>query len=99
MLTLPPQLTHAKAQACLSDWLSRVPVASGAVVTLNAAQLQQFDSSALAVLLALRREVQGRGQQLVLEQVPARLCELAVLYGVDEWLGLPEAYPSPTATV
>jgi phospholipid transport system transporter-binding protein len=92
MLTVPIQLTHAKAQACLADWLSRVPVGRGAVVTLNAANLQHFDSSALAVLLALRREILARGQQLVLEQVPFRLSELAVLYGVDELLGLSEPH-------
>lgn len=92
MLTVPIQLTHAKAQACLADWLSRVPVGRGAVVTLNAANLQHFDSSALAVLLALRRELVARGQQLVLEQVPFRLSELAVLYGVGELLGLSEPH-------
>jgi phospholipid transport system transporter-binding protein len=92
MLMIPTQLTHAKAQACLSDWLTRVPVGRGAVVTLNAADLQHFDSSALAALLALRREVLARGQQLVLEQVPFRLSELAVLYGVGELLGLSDPH-------
>lgn len=91
MLSTPTQLTHANAQACLADWLSRVPVERGAVVTLHAAGLQQFDSSALAVLLALRRDVLGRGQHFVLAQVPPRLTELAALYGIDELLGLSHA--------
>jgi ABC-type transporter Mla MlaB component len=38
------------------------------------------------LLLELRRHLLGRGQMLVLESVPPRLRELAVLYGVDALL-------------
>lgn len=95
MLTLPLQLTHAQAQASLSDWLRHADAEPGGTVKLDAKNVQHFDSSALAVLLALRRELVSRGQTLVLEEVPPRLSELAALYGVDELLGLPAAHSSP----
>ena len=85
MLKLPAELTHAQADACLSQWLSQLPVGQGPVV-VDGGGLRQFDSTALALLLELRRHLLGRGQMLVLESVPLRLRELAVLYGVDALL-------------
>jgi phospholipid transport system transporter-binding protein len=85
MLKLPAELTHAQADACLSQWLSQLPVGQGPVV-VDGGGLRRFDSTALALLLELRRHLLGRGQMLVLESVPPRLRELAVLYGVDALL-------------
>jgi phospholipid transport system transporter-binding protein len=85
MLKLPAELTHAQASGCLSQWLTQLPLGQGAVV-VDAAALSQFDSTALALLLELRRHLLGRGQRLQLEAVPPRLRELATLYGVDELL-------------
>lgn len=85
MLKLPTELTHAQAEACLAQWLSQLPLGTGPVV-VDGSALQQFDSTALALLLELRRHLLGRGQQLQLESVPPRLGELATLYGVDELL-------------
>jgi phospholipid transport system transporter-binding protein len=89
MLPFPSEITHAHASACLTAWLSAAPQsAEEAVVVLDAGRLQHFDSSALAVLLALRRHLLERRQSLVVQHVPPRLLELATLYGVDELLGL-----------
>jgi phospholipid transport system transporter-binding protein len=88
MLPCPCEITHEQATACLSAWLLAAPASAQTVVVLDAGGLQHFDSSALAVLLALRRHLLAREQSLVLQQVPPRLLELATLYGVDELLGL-----------
>ena len=85
MLKLPAQLTHDDAVSCLSAWLAQLPMGTGAV-QVDAGDLDRFDSSALAALLALRRSLLERGQGLELVATPPRLKELATLYGVSELL-------------
>ncbi len=85
MLKLPVELTHTQADACLTQWLSQLPLGVGPVV-VDGRDLLRFDSTALALLLELRRHLLGRGQVLQLESVPPRLGELATLYGVNELL-------------
>lgn len=87
MLKLPEVLTQAEANACLADWLSQLPMGDGPV-TLNGAGLQRFDSAALAALLELCRHLHAQRRVLVLEAAPARLQDLAALYGVDELLAI-----------
>lgn len=87
MLNLPSVLTQAEANTCLAAWLSQLPLGDGPVV-VDGQALQQFDSAALATLLELRRHLHGQRRSLVLEGAPARLKELATLYGVDELLAI-----------
>ena len=61
-------------------------MAVGGVVTLNASALQQFDSSALAVVLACCRAVLELGGEFQLVGLPERLLALAQVYGVTELL-------------
>ena len=86
MLSLPDTLTHALATACLARLQEGARTQEGPAVALNAAALRHFDSSALAVLLELRRSCQEQGRVLALEQVPPRLTELARLYGIEDLL-------------
>jgi len=46
--------------------------------------LSRFDSSALAVLLACRRQAQGLGRAFYVRDMPPRLRQLAGLYGIAE---------------
>ena len=85
-LKLPAQLLHDQANACLAQWVAQLPAAIPPVVALDASALTEFDSSALAVLLGLRREVLQRGSTLQVEGLSARLRELAGLYGVVDLL-------------
>jgi phospholipid transport system transporter-binding protein len=55
-------------------------------VVLDASDLVDFDSSALAVLLGLRRVLSQRGSALHIAGMTPRLRELAALYGVLELL-------------
>ena len=52
-------------------------------MVINASGLQQFDSSALAVLLECRRLAQAFGRSFELRDAPPKLLALAKLYGVD----------------
>lgn len=58
---------------------------------VDASELADFDSSAVALLLEARRRAAARGRALRIDGPPAQLVELARLYGVDELLGLPAA--------
>ena len=85
---LPATLTHAQAddyvarcRAALAT-VSRAPFAA----RVDAAALHDFDSSALAALLAVRREVLARGGDWHVSGLPTRARVLAGLYGVAELL-------------
>ncbi len=85
MLTLPTELTHAQATDCLAQLIE--PLAEQpSPVLVDAAPLRHFDSSALAVLLALRRVCTGVGKPMVVQGLPDGLRDLAVLYGVEDFL-------------
>ncbi len=83
MLLLPATITALEArntQRLLSQALSNEPE-SGALV--DASNLQQFDSSALAVLLECRRLAESFGKAFTVRNPPPKLEALAKLYGVD----------------
>ena len=81
MLALPAVLTQAQAGPCLEQ-LAAGMAAGPQHLVLDAQALQDFDSSALAVLLELRRACLRLGKQLTIEGAPVRLMHLATLYGV-----------------
>jgi len=85
-LKLPSTLLHDQANACLAHWLAQLPAPLPPAVQLDASALTEFDSSVLAVLLGLRREVVSRGSALQVAGMPTRLLELAGLYGVIDLL-------------
>ena len=84
---LPSRLIHADAdgflQTSLKHWQAQPPAALWQV---DASALQRFDSSALAVLLGLRRALLAQGATLTVHGLPPRLRDLANLYGVAELL-------------
>lgn len=83
MLNLPASLTHAQA-AELAPRLKELVKAEASALVVDASALQVFDSSALAVLLASRREALAEGKGFSVQGLPARLRQLATLYGVSE---------------
>ena len=83
MLHLPATLTHAEA-AELAPRLKQLVQAEVSALVVDASALQVFDSSALAVLLASRREALAEGKGFAVQNLPARLHQLAALYGVSE---------------
>ncbi|HEX7909791.1 MAG TPA: STAS domain-containing protein [Paraburkholderia sp.] len=80
-------LTHASANAALAAGLQRIAAGANGV---DCAALAQFDSSALAVLLAWQRAAQARGATFEIVNLPAGLASLAQAYGVDTLLCRPE---------
>jgi phospholipid transport system transporter-binding protein len=95
-MQLPATLTMAQAAAALAE-LQAAP-SDGEQVTIDASQLADFDSAALALLLHARRLAQQRGQRLAVHGAPSQLAQLARLYGVAELLPLaPTAPAAPSA--
>jgi hypothetical protein len=58
-------------------------------VRVDGSALQVYDTSTVALLLQLRRLAQAAGRPFELQAPPAKLVQLAQLYGVEELLGLP----------
>jgi phospholipid transport system transporter-binding protein len=86
VLVLPAQLTHADAAACSRMLAQALRAEPGREAVADASALQAFDSSALAVLLECRREALAQGKSFAVARMPARLRELAGVYGVSDLL-------------
>ena len=89
MLVLPDELSHGTAQACCRMLAQALRSEPGGQAVADASGLRRFDSSALAVLLEARREALALGKTFAVNRLPAKLRELATLYGVGGLL--PEA--------
>lgn len=85
MLALPPQLTLREARQTLAALSGALAEVQGEAV-LDASTLTQIDSSALAVLLDLKRQAAARGLRFEVRGAPPRLMDLARLYGVQDLL-------------
>lgn len=83
-IALPARLTTADAHAAL-DTL-RAAIEADAAPRLDASSLATLDSSAIAVLLECRRIATAGGKTLPMDGLPAKLSDLARLYGVAELL-------------
>ncbi len=86
MLQLPASLVQQTAKDCLAQLLQALGSETAACVTVNASALERFDSTALAVLLELRRVVVSMDKTMALQALPARLSDLARLYGIADLL-------------
>jgi phospholipid transport system transporter-binding protein len=82
-LALPSLLTHDQAAACAQTLAAGIRAEISAKVVIDASALERFDSSALAVLLQCRREAVALGKDLTIGGLPAKLSELAGLYGIQ----------------
>ena len=84
VLALPAELTQKQATACLATLVQGLKSVAGPALVVDATALVRFDSSALAVLLALRRESLSIGKQFAVKGLSSRLENLAVLYGIAD---------------
>ena len=96
-LQLPQELTYRQARECLMRLRPLVQGAVGQRVQIDASAVQMFDSSALAVLLALRRAALEVKKQLLVLGLPAGLQSMAALYGIQDLLNEANLQTSPAA--
>ncbi|MDC8771592.1 STAS domain-containing protein [Roseateles albus] len=83
----------AGLQSSLRAEAAQIVNGAGAELNVDAGELQQFDSVVLTLLLSAARLCKELGVQLRVLNVPAKLQELARVYGVAEllWPESPEA--------
>ncbi len=94
MLVLPQALTYDQSRLALRTLLQALRDQNEPEVLVDASSLARFDSSALAVLLACRRESLKLGKGFAIRGLSPRLTDLATLYGVQDLLAaLPELQP------
>ncbi len=85
-IALPARVTMNDARATLAQ-LQPLLLAADAPV-IDASALVDLDTAAIALLLDCRRQAQARGKQLQVVGAPAKLGQLAALYGVADLLAL-----------
>ena len=86
MLALPAELTNLQTSALLALLGQQLRDQADTAVVVDASAMERFDSSALALLLQLRRDALALGKTFSVKGLPARLRDLAGLYGVAELL-------------
>ncbi|MEY2781093.1 MAG: hypothetical protein RL307_797 [Pseudomonadota bacterium] len=85
-LTFPERVQHEEARFALTAL--RGQLQAGAKQSVSLAQLKTFDSSALALMLALQRSARAQSGELTWMDVPPLMQSLAQVYGVMSLLGL-----------
>jgi phospholipid transport system transporter-binding protein len=86
-LVLPDTATLATADALLGTLQTALADSDGAL-QIDATALTNFDTSAVAFLLQAQRLGQAAGRPVTVRGAPAKLLELAQLYGVDGLLSV-----------
>jgi phospholipid transport system transporter-binding protein len=80
MLVFPAKIGHSEATSSMA-WRAD---ARASQYHIDLAALDVFDSSALSLLLDLRRAAISEGKELAIHNAPTKLTQLATLYGVNE---------------
>lgn len=83
---LPERMTLEQAVPTLAQLRAALQQQGGGQAVIDGSDLRECDSSAVAVLLELRRVLQAQGRTLQLRNSPQRLRDLVTLYGVQELL-------------
>ncbi len=82
-IALPKELLFVDTPMWLDSWQKQQKL--NWCETIDAQDLQKFDSSAIAMLLQCRRDALAAQQPLQLLNVPVRLQNLMQLYGVASY--------------
>lgn len=88
VLTLPAALTLRDARSAMASLGPAIAESGESTITVDASALTHIDSASLAVLLQCRRLAEERQRGFEVLNAPARLVDLAKLYGVAELLGI-----------
>ena len=83
---LPQRLTLNEAVQTLEQLDTALARQTPTTLQIDASSLEVCDSSAVAVLLELRRRLMAQGKTLQVHHIPQRLRDLVGLYGMSELL-------------
>lgn len=85
-VALQERLTLQESVQELARLDSALKALPGPTVSIDASALRVFDTSAVSVLLELRKRLMAQGKTLAVTQWPKRLSDLVRLYGVSDLL-------------
>lgn len=81
----PAKIDHANVESVLANGLGLMKtLAGGGLVVIDCKDLQSFDSSALSMILSMKRQAQKQSINVQLEAVPEKLASLATVYGLSD---------------
>jgi phospholipid transport system transporter-binding protein len=87
-IALPARITMSDARATLAQLRGEPLLQAADAPVIDASALADLDTAAIAVLLDCRRQAQAAGKTLQVVGAPAKLAQLATLYGVADLLAL-----------
>ena len=81
----PAKIDHANVEGVLANGLEMMrTLASGSLMVIDCKDLQSFDSSALSMILSIKRQAQIQSVNVQLDAVPEKLASLATVYGLSD---------------
>ena len=82
---LPAEINHGNVEEVIqAGLLAMKSFKAGEVMAINCQNLQQFDSSALSVILSLQRQAKTQSIKIQLIAIPEKLASLAKVYGLAD---------------
>lgn len=96
-ISLPDRATFTEATPLLAALQAALPT-DGGTLRIDAAPLQHFDTSLLALLLHARRSAHAAGGAIEIAGASTKLADLAQLYGVESLLPLALASAGPATS-
>jgi ABC-type transporter Mla MlaB component len=81
----PPNIDHANIEGVLASGLGVMkPLVQGSLIVIDCRDLQSFDSSALSIILSMKRQAQIQSVNVQLDAIPEKLASLATVYGLSD---------------
>ncbi len=81
----PDKIDHANVEGVLANALGLMKtLMSGSLMVIDCEDLQSFDSSALSMILSMKRQAQIQSVNIQLDAVPEKLASLATVYGLSD---------------
>jgi phospholipid transport system transporter-binding protein len=81
----PAKIDHANVEDVLASGLGMMEsLAQGSLMVIDCKDLQSFDSSALSIILSMKRQAQVQSVSVQLDAVPEKLASLATVYGLSD---------------
>ena len=81
----PEKIDHANVEGVLANSLGLMrTLAPGSMMMIDCQDLQSFDSSALSMILSIKRQAQIQSVNVQLDAVPEKLASLATVYGLSD---------------
>jgi phospholipid transport system transporter-binding protein len=81
----PAKIDHENVEGVLANGLGMMKtLAKGSLMVIDCKDLQFFDSSALSIILSMKRQAQIQSINIQLDAVPEKLASLATVYGLSD---------------